>query len=64
MVLYEPFFAAHNWKPPWSTKEFDRTDHEIKHHDAIGSGIFSDDFRGKCPQKWTNQVALTKVKAT
>jgi hypothetical protein len=35
----DPFIAACNGKPPWSSKAFDLTVRTIKHHDVFSSGI-------------------------
>jgi len=62
--LRDEFFAARNGKPPWSTKAFICTVHEIKHHDVVSSGIFADEFPDKYPQEWTKQVLITLEEAT
>ena len=50
--------------PPWSTKAFFRSFREIKHHDVVSSGIFSDEFADKHPREWTKQSSITVEEAT
>jgi len=56
--------AAHNGKPPWSTKAFARPVREIEHHEVVSSGIFADEFPDKHPHEWTKQVWFTLEEAT
>jgi hypothetical protein len=62
--LHNDFFATCNAKPPWSTKAFAHTVHEIKHHDVVTSGIFADNFADIHPREWTNQAVNTLEEAT
>ena len=56
--------AACNRKPPRSTKAFVRTVREIEHHDAVSSGIFTDQFPDKHPRQWTTQALITLEEPT
>jgi hypothetical protein len=62
--LHNEFIAAHNGKPPGSTKAFVRTVHEIEHHDVVSTGIFTDEFPDKRPCEWTKQALITLEEAT
>jgi hypothetical protein len=62
--LRDQFIAAHNGKPPWSTKAFVCTVREIEHHDVVSSGIFADEFPDKHPHQWTKHALITLEEAT
>jgi len=62
--LHNEFIAAHNGKPPWSTKAFVRTVCETEHHAVVSSGIFADKFPDKRPCEWTKQALITLQEAT
>jgi hypothetical protein len=62
--LRNEFIAAHNWKPPWSTKAFVRKVCKIEHHDVVSSGSFADEFPDKRPREWTKQTLITLEDAT
>ena len=62
--LRDQCIASRNGKPPWSTKAFVRTVHEIEHHDVISSGIFADEFRYKRPWEWTKPARKILEEAT
>jgi hypothetical protein len=62
--LRDQFIAARNGKPPWSTKAFVRTVHEIEQHDVVSSGIFADEFPDKHPREWTKQALITLEEGT
>ena len=57
------FIAAHNGKPPWSTKAFVRTVRDIEHQDVVSSGIFVNKFRDNGPREWTKQALKTLEEA-
>jgi len=57
--LRNEFIAAHNGKPPRSTKAFVSTVREMEHHDVVSSGIFADEFPDKRPREWTKQALIT-----
>jgi len=63
-MLRDQVIAAPNGKPPWSTKAFIRTVHELEHHDVARSGIFTGEFRDKGPWEWTKQALKTVKEAT
>jgi hypothetical protein len=56
--LPHQFVAAHNTKPPWSTKAFVRTVREIEHHNVACSVIFGNAFPYKHPREWTTQPVI------
>jgi hypothetical protein len=62
--LRDEFIAAHNGKPPWSTKALLPTVCEIEHHDVVSSGIFADEFLDTRPLDWTKQAIITLEEAT
>jgi hypothetical protein len=45
--LREQFKQSRKGNPPWSTKAFVRTVHEIEHHDVVFAGVFADEFSDK-----------------
>jgi hypothetical protein len=62
--LGDQYIASRKGKPPWSSKAFVLTVHEIEHHDVVSSGIFADEFREKHPQEWKTQALKTFKEAT
>jgi len=62
--LSNEHIAAHNGKPPFSTKAFVRTLRGIEHHDVASSGIFADEFADQHPREWTKQALVTLEEAT
>jgi len=62
--LLVQFIAAHDGKPPWSTKEFVSTVREIQHYDVVNSGIFPDEFSDKHPGEWKKLAFSTLEEAT
>jgi len=55
--------ASCNCKPPWSTKAFFGTIHEIEHHDVVNSGMFADGVCDKRTKQRTKQPVRTFEKA-
>jgi hypothetical protein len=33
---------------------------KIEHHDVVSSGIFTDEYRNKCPLEWTPYALYTE----
>jgi hypothetical protein len=62
--LLNKFCAARHGKPPWSTKAFARTVHEIEHYDVVSSEIFADELPDKHPLEGTKQAGITLEDAT
>jgi len=58
-ALRDQFIAAHNRKPPWSSKSFVRTAPEIKHHDVVSYVVFAEKFPNKHPREWPKQASIT-----
>ena len=50
-------------KPPWSTKAFIGTVHELKHHKFASSGVFEEEMCNKGPREWTIQLLKTSEEA-
>jgi len=62
--LRDQFIAARNGKPPWSTKAFVLTVHEMEPHDEVSSGNFADEFVEKHPREWMKQAIIALEEAT
>jgi len=62
--LRDQFFASCNGKPPWSSQAFVRIVRRIEHHDAVTSGILTNEFHDKGAQYWMKQAVKTIAEAT
>jgi len=62
--LCDQFLAAHNGKPPWSTKALFRPVREIEHHYVVSSGIFAEEFPDKNPHERSKQALIMVEEAT
>jgi len=62
--LHNQFLAAHNGKPPSSTKAFVCSARETKYRVIGSSGIFPNAFSDKHPWEWMKQLLTTLEDAT
>jgi len=50
--------AAHNGKPPWSSKAFVLTVCKVEPHDVVSGGIVRDKFRDEHTRELIKQVLI------